>query len=943
MNDQNVKNLSSILFYTGDYANDAATYTAGREYGEYVEGLGYLTKTSDGNTTWTNASNIVFEESTSYFTKLGDIYVIANSYAKANYNDYPIGDVKIKNNRYNVNYAYENALNNDFENAADYITQDLTTFLKSMNEQIYNKQKYYGDDVEISAIHIGQTKYTWYPIGHVAYTWLEDVEDGTAWNYEWKSTRVGEAAYMENYMNNTDTDYYIYSEEDQRYYHYEVDFESPNTYEYTVYRQVPHDYVIGDNYYSYVRKVYNPIETGIKSYVNVKLGEFKERYNNDATLYSYYMYDCTSDIPMTLDSKSIGTKQSTFEVKFDGIYNNWFTYNIILNASVETNDLILNIVSGEDNAIYNVKMEDGSNLTGDNRTLNNNDMYTFAAENDADKVMLLTPQHIKSLDLSMLKSKWNIDENEKCELNLTESKWNVALGTKLESIKFDDGNPSTTNNLTKISGLNELTSLKSINIENCGNLEITPAISALVNLEEYKAKGSSITNFRPATGVNLKNVTLPDTIKLIRLVETTCDEESFDYTPNANLTSLTLNNVTGIDTLKFIKRWFNALRTNIDNSVIYLNLKGIDWVVDVDFLKNLRRFDINQLEGNMFVIGSGEYGFLTRNEYRDIIKYYGINAFEKPQVSKTNKVFPNLILNFYNKEDFEYNITVNNDTLKAKVEAYNELEGLEKTVYYQGLSQKEQYELTEGNKYEGLVVEIENTRAGDSFLDIINNKKLHFVYDKLEGYAYYKLNTSIDTTGSVEYDSPVRGDILLFNGDTILIFNEDLGNYKGVKIGHINDETFRYYASNISMVETWLTVNSEFDLEFIPATEPVRPNTNINITSDYTTIWDNPESTGVTEINVTVSKSTPYNISIDETIFNIDETEDEDNDIYTLTVKEPIEENIVSEIKVWPAVESEEEAFLDYLENYIYNVIYINVKHDNTIEPDPEPDPNAEP
>ena len=57
----NIQNLDSILFYSGPDAVVAAEYTEGREFGSYVNGLGYLRKNADSSIYFSEYPNVKYK------------------------------------------------------------------------------------------------------------------------------------------------------------------------------------------------------------------------------------------------------------------------------------------------------------------------------------------------------------------------------------------------------------------------------------------------------------------------------------------------------------------------------------------------------------------------------------------------------------------------------------------------------------------------------------------------------------------------------------------------------------------------------------------------------------------------------------------------------------------------------------------------------------------
>ena len=152
-------------------------------------------------------------------------------------------------------------------------------------------------------------------------------------------------------------------------------------------------------------------------------------------------------------------------------------------------------------------------------------------------------------------------------------------------------------------------------------------------------------------------------------------------------------------------------------------------------------------------------------------------------------------------EPYDFNITVRNTNPK---DAYCDVE-LKATL-----------------EYDDALVAKPTTAI--SFLEIVKsaeNHTLDFMIDAHENYAYHKLSTTIDATDADESEAK-RGDIMLFNGDTILVFlGTPVNNYKYVKIGHIKDADYRNeYNNPVSTMSTWNS-GSTLSLEFKAEEKPV--------------------------------------------------------------------------------------------------------------------------
>lgn len=819
----NIQNLDSILFYSGPDAVVAAEYTEGREFGSYVNRLGYLRKNADSSIYFSEYPNVKYKERVTTFDKMNDLYSETLSYLVSN-TENVIGNSYITNNRYNVIYTYETDLNNNFDNARNCVKTNLSDFLIALNTQKYNKEAKYGDNFEVSSIKIDQTYFRWYPENTIAYYNTETTETPYTYTYY--------------FINDNPVNKYEGEENEQLTAYLNergglADGEFIHSYSYTdtiiTSEDIP--YIIGGNYYSYVKQSYATIDYKLEEKIDNKLSDFEEKYNHNASIYAYYMYDCNSDIKMLLTTLSLGVKESTFKIGFDSKFNKWFDNVINLHAELNENDVIANITSADNNEIFSIFRNNIDRITGNNVELNKDELHSFVTNSAVtleDTINILTPYSIDTLDLSPIKTKIsNI-------LDLNETGW-ITDGSNMKKLILDDGT-DTPSNIEKIFGLNDITSLEYIDMSNLSNLTRTPAIDALENLKVFKANNSNIDSFRPKKGTTLYNVELPESVKSIKLIDNTFEEGTltvlgqqvhfdgnFNYTPNVNLTNLTLRNIDNELSYKLVTDWYDAIEAadKLD-SVIYLELNNIEWNnVSANTLINLKHFDINpNLSGEISIYGSGNYHKLTRSEYQDIVKGYGINAFVHGDVS--NKVFKDLDISLEkSKETFEYSLKV----LNKSIEAYN--------ASFDEDSDNIRYKDTLAVEFKGYAYDVNNghreyeidpytNRAANALLDIIYkaNQDFIFIKDDIDNYAYCKLDSSIDTSASNEVKNIKAGDIMLFNSDTLMIFFEDVNNsiYEYIKLGNIIDETVEdYYGRAYSSLKHWFDHNNAATLRFIPS------------------------------------------------------------------------------------------------------------------------------
>lgn len=848
---ENIKDLDEILFYSGEYSRDAASYVVNREFGAEVPDLGILTEDPDDRSIYfSRYPNVRYKERRTDLQTIGDLYTDTLSYLLQDKNnsfsdEFCTGYSYIANNRYNAIYTYESDLSNDFDNATPWVSRDLNDFLIGLNTQLYNKRKFYGDYFEVDSVKIDQTYFTWYPEHTVAYTNEIKIDHTVDFTYYLLADVHNDNAFDGPY----DGEETVYVKDNNKYVEYETisklkEYADENSlylykmsYSYIVsdYDYIP--YEIGGQYYSYIQHSYNTIFDTLLNKVDEKLDVFRDKYGVDQSIYAYYMYDCHSDIEMLLTTRNLGVKHSTFKISFTSEFDKWFdnTINIKLSEPIAEGNKVAKITSGLDNKIYSIFANKKDRITGNNVTLNKDKSYTFTASVDiveTDEINILTPYAIDTLDLGAIKDKVGTT------LSLTKNPW-IEQGLNMRCLILDDGDDTRKCNFQKIYGLNEISTLEYIDFNNVDKLIATPAFDKLENLKVFKAKGSNIDSFRVKTGLHLYDVELPETVKSIKLLDTVFEpgtlkvhgiEQSFDgvfnYTPTTNLVSLTLRNIDNDLSYSLVSDWYDVLDAeNKLDSFIYLELQGFNWKnIKAQQLINLKKFDINpNFAGHIEIFGSGNYHWLTRNEYQDIIRLYGVMAFSQMSNS-ANKVFKDLFIvpQKNKKETFEFSLKIKNNT----VEAFNEtiLDTDRDSTKYEPILNLECKEYRYDAQGESELDPYLN-RAANAFLDIIyndNNTVFTFKKDEIDNFAYCKLPRTIDTSNSVEIKKIKRGDILLFNGDTLVIYFEDTNDlpYEFVKIGSISDvmcTNGRGISS--SSIGNWFKVKGydEFEIEFIPA------------------------------------------------------------------------------------------------------------------------------
>ena len=141
------------------------------------------------------------------------------------------------------------------------------------------------------------------------------------------------------------------------------------------------------------------------------------------------------------------------------------------------------------------------------------------------------------------------------------------------------------------------------------------------------------------------------------------------------MTSLTFDNVEGIDTQAEVNEWIGTLKDSSKLDItkqLYLELNEFEWKnLESETLLDMSKLDLNIGSGNILVKGNGLYGMLTRSEYIDITKKYGVDAFVD---SSNEKVFKDLKLTkkFNALQEYEYRFILRNPAGKIAI-LYNTL------------------------------------------------------------------------------------------------------------------------------------------------------------------------------------------------------------------------------------------------------------------------------
>ena len=392
------------------------------------------------------------------------------------------------------------------------------------------------------------------------------------------------------------------------------------------------------------------------------------------------MNECIVDVPMILNTRSVGQKKSTFIAYFDSDYDGWFYDTINFNAAINTEvslKTVAQITSGVDDAVFSLRRNENELISTRDVTIDADETKYIVANTSTtldDVISLTTPYKMKELNLAPIAGSMS------GVVDLTTSGW-TTKGNMLKTLIL--GSEHTESNVSRIVGLHNLQNLNYLNISYLDKLVNTPAISTLSNINVLDARKSNITAFKPKANSYIYDAWLPETLKTIKLdnikfrngtLNVMGEETDFfgrmNYVPNANLNSFTCSYTNAIDTYTFVSSWISALKEADKlklSELIYLELNGINWPdTPIEMMYDLKKFDLDVnestsrkgLSGDITIHGTGNYGLMTTSEYSDILKMYGRQAFTG---SGNEKVFSDLNLhmwgNMIEPYDFYLNVT----------------------------------------------------------------------------------------------------------------------------------------------------------------------------------------------------------------------------------------------------------------------------------------------
>lgn len=774
-NNITVSYLNNITFYVGENAEECANAVENRNYDFSDAYFGDLNITSNYSTYWSNYPHEVFVETSTNYYNIGDILNATISYMKKfdKFDNSNI-DVTVEGNTLNMNYNFENDLEQKYNNSYIIPTRDLMNIFKNVNEMIFNKKAYYKNKVELNNVSYLKREYN-YQLKDVTYLSFDEIEGGVEvineYNFykDFVDFKYEELSYELSY--------------EGLYYDTFIDDNGQTIY-------VPNGltYIGFNTYYSY--KVSNVNMLNDKIYQS--LFDNSTKFDENDKLKSYMLSDLDTKLKFTLGTYSLGNKNIYAYFNYDSADNNWYNNKISLlvdTSKLNINDNIATIKPIEDSQ-FNIFVNEHDDLLENNVSVSNEYILKFANQeqidnlDDNDYLNIVNPSKLNSLDLSGIAHAIKVidlcptyDKKINCD-NSFETNWVEELNENLEELII--GDPEKQNiPLEDIVGISNFIHLKTLSIANCNQLNRNFDISKLVELKEFNANNSNINSFVPAVGIDLDYVKLPNGLLTLSLKNNTIDV--FDYEPNATLVNLTLENVQGLNTQSFVKTWIDKLdRSYVANNLSVLhsgiinntNLTGINWDnYNINDLLKLQYVGLNKFSGSIDVIGSGEDHTLNRKEYLSILDF--IEKLDKPEMAISYNIKDDI---FIKKCNIEYVYTLIRNGVVIDTKTFT----LPQNYQNQNISNYTDYN----------IIALNNV-GGNSLLDFIenlNNNELEISYDDTNKWYYVDLNTKIYTDSTIMSNDTNytynKGDILLYKGSTLIFANHNIQTTKKfVKLG----------------------------------------------------------------------------------------------------------------------------------------------------------------
>ena len=765
-----IKDTSSIMIFTGSNSLDTALALENREYNYEDEYLGVLTKTKTNDSAWSNLSKEVFVETTPKYNDLTDLYVNGYSYIITKSVAKPQSEYYLDStNHMNFRYSYEGDLSSNIENAKVFALEDLKLGLRSINNSMYNKQRFYAENNELDFITHNGVKYYWYGEGSV----LEETYTGVVHN-------IG-ADFISYEMNSHSVQAEVWDELTQSYvpqFETKIDPETGNE------TQTP----VMTTKYSL--KYLDSLYTVLADKVNAAASRHIEQYGDMA---AYYLYELNNRVSFVASTYSFGKTDINMLVNYDGELNNWYNNSIRLNLKgltpESTNSFVVRM---SESYPIDVTLNENETLLDDkahNYGLSDEIVNVNTLSNESiEGVRIMAPHKIAKLDLSLLSSYLydaiDLNPNYDKKINYQDTVrtcWNDEKGHTLE--EFILGNEDECE-VTNIYGISDLTNLKSVSLKNCKKLSNDIDFTTLENLNNLVIDGTNLSSVKLANKAELNNLTILNTaINSLVLNENVID--SLQYIPTADLTTLELNNVTinnynetSDDTIySFVSNWIEELiKADKLNSglVNYVNLNGIDWQnADLRLLYQLKDIELNEITGRIKVHDL-DSEIIERRDYRKLLNLYGEDI-----VKEDNKLYIDMML-----DPNAFNVKM--DIIKKQIN--------ETTNEFGDITTTEEEVL-----HDSLILTINDDLTGNSLLDYLQDNKtegLKFTDYKNDNKQKVGLVTTLDHKFemNVKSEKPKQlevGDVLLYNLNQLIIITKNSTNINTnyIKLGKFEDIT----------------------------------------------------------------------------------------------------------------------------------------------------------
>ena len=750
-----VSNLPNINFYTGQDAIFGGESVENRRYGVHSDYYGDLRLSNANNTYWSGISNSTFSENPTNYNNIGDIMNATISYMNKFKNNNV--EISINKNILTFNYKYETDLNSDFDNTSIIPASQLIDLLLNVNDMTFNKRNYYGNNIELKEVSYARKKYPY-----------NGPDTIITVNDEFSETGMKSYDFSRQFV---DYKYTVLSYDEQ----YTRSYMEPYTLaDGTIaYRDTGVTYIETKTFYSYEINDINELNNRINTFFNDNTERVENKYDD---LKTYYISDLDTVLTLQLNTYSLAQKNLYAYFNFSNNYDNWFDNSIAFTMNTESLDdnAKLLTIEPKSESWFNVIINEHDMPCGTDVQIG--EEYDFNITNkdileETQIFKVINPSKIKTLDLSENADKiTNINlinnYNKKVNIyNVRNTNWMIEGSVNIENLII--GKQEVQSSVENISGINNLSTLKKLDITNCDQLKKDFSISKLTQLNEFKAKGSNIKNFIPHANNTFNSITLPESIKTLILKNNTIN--NFDYTPTGNLINLTLENIdgAGINVQNFIQSWINSLENTQLNDIDVLhagiiqntNLVGINFEnFNVDTLLKFKYLGLNKFEGVIGIKGSD----LTRKEYLQLRDVFGDEIMECGKYDSNSKPIK-----------FEYTLDPN----AYKKSLY---------FYYEDASYGWMQEDINDSPIHTANI-IDNT-GGNSLLDYFETiDRLDLSMNK-EGFGYevqlsQKIYTDNNDKSSLTKHLNV-GDIVLYKGNKLILVTKAKDSvYNYVKLG----------------------------------------------------------------------------------------------------------------------------------------------------------------